>query len=193
MYLSIDTETGGLTNEVSLLTVGLVLADANFNIIQKEHIRLIPDDKIYRVNPEGMAINKINLVELAAPGVLTYKEAGTYLYKLLVQWSNDGKTKLIPVGKQLAGDTNKIFQCLMTKATWENFVSYRQLDVSAVYMFMKYVCGYDLPEKGSLKDLADFFGITYDAHNALGDAEATLEVLKRLKQTCLASYLIRGT
>ena len=45
-YLSLDTETGGLGNDVSLLSIGFVYADKNFDEISSYEIFLKPDDDI---------------------------------------------------------------------------------------------------------------------------------------------------
>lgn len=184
-YLSVDTETGGLGDEVSLLTVGLVLADKDFNQIQAIQFGTKPDNGKYIVEAAGLAVNKINLVEHEYNSE-PYKKTGSDLYTILNSWSKSGKEKLVPIGKQLAGDIRKIQQCLLSKNTWEQFVSYRQLDVSAVFMFMQNLGYFPETMNGSLKELLQYYMLKTDGqHDALWDAKATLEVLKKMKGTMM--------
>jgi DNA polymerase III epsilon subunit-like protein len=184
-YLVLDTETGGFGTDKSLLTVGMVVTDENFDILSRSRfdIALIPDDRVYRVDPEALEVNKINLVELSKRA-MTYKEGGTTLYEYLREFSEEGKLKLIPVGKQVDGDIARIQQYLVKKQTWEQFVSYRHLDVSAVFLLMQNLRIFPEDASGSLKYLLDFYGLDSDKqHDALADAIYTLQVLKKMKRT----------
>lgn len=178
-YLSIDTETGGLGLDTSLLTLGLIVADEDFNITQTINLAIKPDDGIYRVCGKALEVNKIDLAkhDLAA---YTYKDSGTTLYKLLSSWTENGKTKLEPIGKQMSGDIAQIHDKLMSRNTWENFVSYRHTDISAVANFMMSLK--ILPQmKGSLSDLANHYKISTEGlHDSLADAKMTLAIYKAM-------------
>ena len=180
MFLSLDCEMGGLGLHTSLLTVGMVFADENFEPISSHHIELVPDDGIYHVEAGGMQVNQINLVDLAK-NAMTYKEAGTEIYNLLKMMSNEGAEKLILIGKNVHGDMAQIYDKLITKRTWDQFVSYRVLDISAIHQLYRLKGIYPETITGSLESICEYYGIsTNGVHNALRDAEMTLECLKRM-------------
>jgi len=179
-YISLDTETGGLGLDVSLLSLGLVLADDDLNEVKHEHILIKPNNDVYKVTGKALEINGINLIthDLAA---VTEKVAGSYLYDVLKDWSDNGKEKLIVIGKQVDGDINHIWNKLMSRNTWENFVSYQKIDVSGTYWTMRTIGAFPAELKGSLKDIALHYNLDItDLHDALGDARLTLKVYKEI-------------
>jgi len=179
MFLSLDTETGGIGLDKSLLTLGLVIADDDFNVVDTYHWGLIPNDGVYRVDPNGLAVNKIDLVELAKEA-FTYREASQLLYAVISEHSNNGKEKIVPVGKNVGGDISQICDKLMKRGTWENFVSYRFLDVSSIYQLYR-LKGLIPDTGGSLESICEHYGYPTDGlHGALKDAELTLKCLQRM-------------
>ena len=184
MYISIDTETGGFGVDKSLLTLSIVLLNENLQVVPYGtfDIGLIPDDRVYKVDPEALAVNKINLVELAKTA-LPYKEAKSVLYDYLLKHSNCGKVKLIPIGKQVTGDILKIQQCLISKNSWEQFVSYQVLDVSSIFRFLQLLKVYPKEMGGSLKELLAYYNLdSSNQHNALADAFYTVQVLEKMME-----------
>ena len=185
MYLFLDTETGGIGLDKSLLTASFVFTDRNFQIKEELNLSLIPDDGIYRVTPEGMEVNKINLCELAK-GALTYKKAGTELYRFLQKcYSRNSGNKIVPVGHGMSGDLDHLFDKLLNRLSWENHVSYRRLDTSTLAQYLKMI-GY-IPEgvSGSLSSLAEYFNLNInegDLHTARGDVGLIIEVVKCLSR-----------
>lgn len=187
MYIFLDNEMGGLEREkYSLLTVYLLATDDQFNVIGDLYLYLKPDDGIYKVCAEAMNVNKIDLV-LHDTRAITYKEGGTTLYKWLSSMTDAGKVKATVVGHGVYGDVDWITYHLMSRATWENFTSYRKLDTSAVCQFLK-SCGL-LPDiSGSLTSLAKYFGVPLDenkAHDAKYDTELTMQVFLALRKVLL--------
>ena len=81
-YLVLDTETGGIGPDVSLLTVYLGVLDENLNLLDELELFLKPNDGIYKTTAEALGINKINLVEHEKKAV-TYREGGTLLFQFL--------------------------------------------------------------------------------------------------------------
>ncbi len=181
MYIVLDTETGGIGLDKSLLTAYFMVCDDQFQKVDDLYLVVKPDDGIYRVNGEAMGINKINLVEHDKVAI-TYKKAGTALYQFLVKSFARKMDRMIPVGHGMSGDLDHIFDKLMARATWETFVSYRRLDTSIALQFLK-SCGV-FPEtvSGSLESLVEHFGIKRDGelHDAKVDAELTRDVLVKL-------------
>lgn len=180
-YLFLDTETGGIGLDKSLLTASFILADENLNILDNLDISLKPDDKTYHCSAEALSINKINLVEHDKESI-TYKEAKTILYNHLNKWSNNGKEKLIVVGKNVYFDLTHIWDKLISRGTWETFVSYQIVDLTTVWKMLE-ICGkVAVLSKTSLSNLAEYFNINFPdsiQHTSRNDTEITLRVYKK--------------
>lgn len=178
-YIVIDTETGGITTDTSLLTAYFGIFDENFNFVKDLDLTLKPDDEIYHVTSDALKINKINLVEHSVCAV-PYKKAKTYLYEFL-QRSYQGE-KLIPVGHGLNFDLLRVWQNLISKETWEDFVSYRPLDTGNAAQFLRTVGLFPNDVSGSLGSLIKYFNIESigELHTAKVDALQTMSVLKGL-------------
>ena len=179
-YISLDTETGGIGLDKSLLTLGMVLADDKLNEIDYFQLAIKPDNQVYQVTARGLEINKINLVEHDKVAI-TENAAKTALYNLLTQWSERGKIKLIPIGKQIDGDINHIWNKLISRNTWEQFVSYRRIEVSSIFLLMQSMGYVPADNKGSLASIAEHYQMdTSMLHNALGDARLTLLLYQKM-------------
>jgi oligoribonuclease (3'-5' exoribonuclease) len=188
MYLFLDNEMGGLEREdYSLLTSYLLVTDDNFNVIGDLYLHLKPDDGIYKVCGEAMAVNKIDLA-VHDRIAITYKEGATKLYNWLKGLTEDGKTKLTVVGHGVYGDVEWIIYHLMSRGSWEKFTSYRKLDTSAVCQFLKSCNMFPEDVSGSLTSLAKYFNIPVDenkAHDAKYDTELTFQVFMALRKLLL--------
>lgn len=186
-YLVFDTETGGLSEDVSLLTAYFAILDKDLNIIAELDLKLIPDDGIYRVEPEALEVNQINLKELAKEAI-PYKEAKTVLYKFLSAYkpSGDGE-KLIPIGQNVRYDIDWITKNLLSVGSWNDLVTFRYLDTMLIARFLQLNGRLDV-ESVSLANLVKYFEIKVDGnpHEARYDALATAEVYKKL------SGLVKG-
>lgn len=179
-YIVLDTETGGIGLDKSLLTAYFEVVTRDFSPWATCFLRLKPDDDVYRVSAEGLEVNKINLVEHNKTAV-TYKQGGTHLYEFLKTASEGGKIKLIPTGHGMSGDLDHIFDKLVKRSTWETFVSYRRLDTSVLCNFLR-LTGY-LPEtvSGGLENLAEFFGFDkQNVHTADGDVKLIIKCLESM-------------
>lgn len=184
MYVSIDTETGGIGLDKSLLTLAFVLYSDELRQVDKLCLAVKPDDGIYHVTGRAMEINKIDLAKhdkIAIP----YKQAGTKIYETVSWWSKiqtGGIQHLVPIGKNVHGDIDHICDKLMKRATWEQFVSYRLLDVSSVLQFLKLAGKMPLDISGSLQSICEHFGIKTDnLHEAEADAVMTVDALTELR------------
>ena len=185
MYLFLDNEMGGLEREKhSLLTVYLMMTDDNYNVISDLYLYLKPDDGIYKVCGEAMAVNKINLLEHDKKAI-TYKEGGTKLYNWLKSLTDNGKVKATVVGHGIHGDVDWIVYHLMSRASFENFTSYRKLDTSSTCQFLKSVGMFPEDVSGSLLSLAKHFKVEVDenaAHDAKYDTQLTFKVFLALRK-----------
>lgn len=182
MYLGFDCETGGIVKGVSVLTASFEVLDKEMNILDEIDFKLIPDDGIYRVQPEGMAVNKIDLVELAKEAI-PYKDAqkllGTFLEK---NYRELGKKRLIPFGQNVVWDVEYVRESITVDATWFTFVERRVYDTMMFARILQLEGKLPL-ESVSLKNLIAYFEIEVegDLHDAKIDLKATKEVYKRLR------------
>ena len=179
MYLFVDTETGGIGLDKSLLTVGFLVVDDDLEIKYNLLYKVKPKDGVYNITAEALSINKINLIEHDKEAI-TYEEAGSQLYEMLSAWGNDGKNKLIVVGKNVSFDLQQIWDKLLRRKSWEHFCSYRVIDITSIQMVLISL-GQITPTVGSLADLCQHYHIpVVDSHTADGDCLLTLECYKAM-------------
>ena len=175
---------GGLEKDkYSLLTSYFMMTDDNFNVIGTLSLQLKPDDGIYKVCGEAMAINRIDL-SVHDKMTITYKEGATKLYNWLKTLTDNGKVKATVVGHGIHGDVEWIIYHLMSRGSWETFTSYRKLDTSSTCQFLKSVGLFPEEVSGSLTSLAEYFKIPLDAtivHSAKYDTEITFQVFLELR------------
>jgi DNA polymerase III alpha subunit (gram-positive type) len=191
-YIALDVETGGIGLDKSLLTAYFLVLDENGDMLTDLSLALKPDDGVYRVTAQALGINGINLIEHDKIAI-TYTEAAKKLYEFLKYASQEGKIKLIPVGHHISFDLDQINDKLLSKPTWENFVSYRLLDTGSVAQFL-ISCGKldGTKTTGSMESLCKYFNVTHETlgfkdarlHNAEYDTRATVKVLE-----CMADLL----
>lgn len=183
MYLCIDTETGGLTPDYSLLTVAAIVADEDFNPVRggnaADTLSLAIRHPKYVVSPEALTVNRIDLIHHSATGVKL--EQAQQRFEDFVRQAKDmcGK-KLIPVGHNLPFDTGFVWEQLLPKDKWSQYCDYHFLDTMVAARFFKAA---GVIQGGCrLDDLREFFQIdTGPAHTALADTKATLAVARALK------------
>lgn len=184
MYIVLDAEMGSVDLEYSLLSVYLMAVNDKFEIIDELELLVKPDDGKFIVNGEAMGINKIDLYAHSLKAK-PYKEAGTILYKWLNKLSNDGKEKIIPIGHGVTGDIKFITKYLISRGSWEKYVSYRILDTSSVCQFLKSCNRFPESVSGSLESLGKHFDITVDEndlHDAKYDTVLTFKVFQELRK-----------
>ena len=178
-YVALDTETGGFEG-TSLLTAYFMVFDENFNELDNLYLEVKPDDGLYVVTGQALTVNGIDL-KTHDKRAVTYKEAGSKLYNFLNSNSILGSTKLIPVGHNVIFDIMKIQEFLMSKNTWNKFVSYRTLDTGTIARAC--IAAGLLPGdvSGSLSSIAEHFNVDSSAaHTADGDVLMTVQVLEKL-------------
>lgn len=187
MYLFLDTECGGLDPDTSLLTLGMIVTDNKFTILDSKEWLLKPDDGVYKANGQALQINKIDLA-IHDRDAITYKQAKTELYEFLNKWhSTNGviPKKIIPVGKNVYFDLIRIWDNLISRPTWETFVSYQPLEINGVVRYLQLTGKIPELEKTGLSDLCNHFNISVPAtwlHNAVGDCRLYIELMQRLVQ-----------
>lgn len=177
-FVALDIETGGIGHDKSLLTAYFMVLDENFKKVSDLSLNVKPDNRVYQVTAEALSINGINLIAHDAEAI-EEREAGTRLYEFLRLSSGDGKNKLIPVGHNVKFDVDFVWAKLMSRSTWEHFVSYRTLDTGSIAQFFKLAGLMGDAVSGSLGSLAKEFGVVNPkAHDAEGDVFTTVGILK---------------
>ena len=179
-YIALDTETGGITPETSILTAFFAVLDQDFNVTDDLDFKLKPENGNYVVTAQGLAVNKIDLVEHDKTAILI-KDARTPLYEFLKK--NYRGEKLIPIGHNVAFDVSRIKRDgLISEGSWETFVSYRTLDTGIVAQFLKAAEIFPPEVSGSLGSLVGHFKIASkgELHDARVDTLQTVSVLKEL-------------
>jgi hypothetical protein len=180
LYLPFDTETGGLTDGSSLLTVHFAVCDKDLNIIDELELYTKPNDGQYNVSAQALEVNGINLIN-HDKRALAYSEAGQQLRNFLWKYSQNGKIKLVPIGKNVGFDVIKITDNLLGMKTWNQFVSYRLYDITGIVIYLKRQGKLPQDAPDSLSGLAQFFGIEEAWHTAKGDNYAGIAVVKKLE------------
>jgi len=99
-YFCFDTETGGLAENASLLTLHGFILDDDLKIIDEIGLRLKPEDNIYLIEGNALAINKIDLGEHTKHAI-TYAEGATKLKTFLSKHVPSVKQKLNIVGQNI--------------------------------------------------------------------------------------------
>jgi DNA polymerase III alpha subunit (gram-positive type) len=178
-YIALDTETGGVTPETSLLTAYFAVLDENLCVVDELDLKVKPDDGNYVVTAQALGINKINLIEHEKVAI-PYKDAKTPMYKFLER--NYQGEKLIPVGHGIAFDVVRIRPTLISQGSWENFCSYRTLDTGQAAQFLRAAGKFPDNVSGSLGSLVAYFGIKFkgELHDARVDTLQTVAVLREL-------------
>lgn len=184
-FLAFDCESGGIGEEVSLLTAHFAVCDTKWNIIDELPLALKPkevDDTggaIYKVAAQALVINGINIIEHDKIAI-TKAEAGQQLRAFL--WKYKPKQGwLMPMGKNIEGDVKWVNQHVLGSPEWRKYVSYRTYDITTLITYLKRTgkLPQDAPE--SLEGMAKFIGFNFKAHTADGDTHAGIAVCSYLE------------
>lgn len=181
MYLFLDCETGGLETHNSLLTVAAIVADRNFQPLRggtaEDTLYLELRHPTYIVTPEAITINKIDLIHHSARG-LKLEEAQQKFAAFLQRGHQLTGGKMIPAGHNLAFDLTFIHSQLMFESEWRKYVTHPTLDTAGIAQFFNAAGLLDC--RCNLTAVCEKLGVPLDnAHNALVDTRASLEVARR--------------
>ena len=196
MYLFIDTETGGLTTDHSLLTISLIPVDKQFQIIpitytdpltgQPSYTESglylgVKHDK-YVLTKEALAVNKIDIAEHDKTAV-PLAAARTLVLAFISHVAQVcGKKYLVPAGHNVGFDAGFVRTYLLSNEEWERFFSYPALDTAATARFLNAAgvigSGYSLT---SLRD--KFLGAPLGAaHDAEVDNLTSIALARKFAQ-----------
>ena len=179
-YIALDVESGGVTSGTSLLSLYVTILDSDFNMIDEMDLKIKPDDGIYYVTAEAMAVNGINLIEHDKEAI-TERQAGSKLYTFLNKNNPGGEVKLLPIGQNVGFDIEFVIEKLIAKGSWEKYVSYRLLDTGVIAQYLKLLGKIPESVSGGLSSLVEFFGVEKrEAHIAKNDVLMTVDVLRSM-------------
>ena len=207
--LGIDTETCGLDDNSSLLTINFTIFNDQFEIPQ---IVLAPSKILEKIGPdhpnayldypqldlkvkpepingrtsyngvqmEAFAVNKINLAKHDKEAI-TYKQASTKIYNWLLHMYNRFGY-LVPFGNNIQDDIDKITSCCISKKAFENHTDRRVIDLLAIGQTLKLMGKIPETQSLALGKIAEYFEIEVDSdrvHSADYDVLLALSVYKK--------------
>ena len=171
MYCALDTEHTGFHDDSNLLTAAFVVFDQQGKV--QGELEFALKHKTYNIDLKAMEVNKIDLFAHDAEA----EELASCAHKLRCflnkhTWSGSKKRNLlIPVGSGVQADV-----ALLERAGLPTFgFSHKVRDLTVIASFLR-ECGLLLSEKVGLEELARFARIPHEAHTAIGDARASMEV-----------------
>jgi DNA polymerase III alpha subunit (gram-positive type) len=183
-YIAFDAETGGLlAKDHSLLTLYLAVTDENFNIVDDLDLKIRPEgDGYYCLTSGAMSVNKIDIVQHDKEAI-PVSEATKKLYMFLKRHSDDGKSKLSPIGHNVPFDEEFITNHLLKRSVWNTFVGYHKLDTATIAQFLKLKGKLDRRASIRLGELAKALKINVkesNLHGAKYDTMLCIEILKAM-------------
>ncbi|MGH7974887.1 MAG: hypothetical protein ACREBR_05130 [bacterium] len=187
-YLAFDVESGGVSEEHSLLSAYFVVIGEDLKTVYGELDLLVkPDDGNYVLTVQALEVNKIDIIAHDKVAI-TESKAGQLLFNFLKEHAPNGEVKLTPLGHGIAFDVQFIKRHLLNKA-FNQYVSYRMLDTGSIIQFFKLTGLVSRDLAGSLSEIATHFGIstiTNVPHTAKGDTWMVIEVLRKLRDQIVA-------
>lgn len=179
-YLVIDSESTNIKiNENNLIEVYFGIFD-NRRLIDELHLKLIPDNGLFLVNPDSMRINNIDLRNINLESYTKYSNARKIIGEFLMKHSTKGKLKVI--GHGVSGDINAITSQLISLNSWKQNVSVLILDTLSISSFLCDI-GVIQPVNLTLAKLCEYFKIKItDLHTAKGDAILSYRVYNKLSE-----------
>jgi DNA polymerase III epsilon subunit-like protein len=185
-YIFIDTETGGLDTNHSLLTMYCGIFDENLNHTGELDLKLKPTSGLYKTSAKALEVNRINLEEHSKSAV-TYEEGARQLTQFLDVVSKNGDIKLIPVGHNIAFDLKFIMHYMMDEKEFYKRVGKIAVDTTAIGLYLKCAGIIPMEVPNSLGDYARYFGIqTKNLHDAKVDVILNAQVYKKMMQHTLS-------
>lgn len=180
-YIAFDLESGGILDGCSVLTAFFKVLDQDMKEMDRLHLIVKPNDGVYHCTAEAMAINGINLIEHDKVAI-SYSEAGGKLRNFLVKNSDNGKIKLIPLGKNINSDIKWVTESILGKKTFNMYVSYRIWEVSTLALAAQRLGKIPYDMSISLGSLVKHFNIDIPGvlHNEEYDTDATILVSEAL-------------
>ena len=177
-YLFIDTETGGLDTNTSLLQAYFLLTDDKFEQVAELDLKIRPNDGIYKVTSQAINVNQIDLIEHNKESI-TESYAKDLLNDFFARTFKG--VKFMPVGWNVGFDLAFIHEHLMDKKTWEQANWYGTIDVHSIYRYLKLNGKLPSECEDGLGKVADFLQVEHGSlHSAKADTILTKDLFKKL-------------
>jgi DNA polymerase III alpha subunit (gram-positive type) len=176
-YFFHDFETGGYEG-TSLLSYYACITDESFNVLDSIECYFRPEDGIYKVEAQALAVNKINLVQHDKKAALISAWLPK-IEKFVDRWRGTSH-KLYIVGHNVNFD-NKHLEGIIGPKLFRRVFHRHVLDTGTLAVLLK--IQKKLPENFeiSLGNLADHFGVgPEERHEAKADVETTIALLQRM-------------
>ena len=155
-YIVLDTETGGLESNLTLLSVYLLCLNEERVIIDKLELNIKPDDGVYKLTAAAMAVNKINFVEHDKKAI-PESQAKKKFIEFLELHSNTGKNKLKLVSHSTTFDLRWLQAKFLTIEEWEIYFNRRPVDTQNASVFLQEAGLLPDTLSCSLVSMADYF------------------------------------
>jgi len=184
MYLFIDTETGGITTDYSLLSITAIVTDKHFNVVPvvdyPNGIQLFIKSPKYVVNAQALAINNINIVSHDKSAVCVSDARQALLSYLQDALKLSNCHRFIMAGHNVVFDRIFIDKHLLIDGELEKYITYPFFDTAVIARLLTTL---GLHDKGfSLAILMSKFCPEYPTgtlHDSYFDTMATIKLAKK--------------
>ena len=179
MYVAFDTETGGLTDKSSLLSIYLQILDNDLNYVDEINLLVKPDSGEYRIYARAMEVNQIDLLEHDKKAIKE-TEAREAIRKFFSKHFSKGG-RYTPLGHNVNFDINRLKK-LIGEEMYSRYLDYRILDTLGLAQLLQFA---GILKRGScrLGVIAEQFSIEpdegEDLHDAKVDTVICIKVLKK--------------
>ena len=184
--LGIDTESGGIGLEYSLLSINFSIINDNCEIVESLDLKLKPDPingrSEYFVQAEALRVNKINLAQHDLEAI-SYKESKSVIYKWLEKTTKEYGNFTV-FGQKVERDVELITRYTISENSWCNFVSRRVIDTISLGKYAQLIGLIPETQSLSLSKITDYLGVEVDEsriHDAQYDVMLGTQYLKWFK------------
>jgi len=175
----IDTETTGLIPGRHDIVQLAAIIEINGEVVQKINLKCQPfnwdtiEDKALEVT--GNTVEEMKTWQSPQDA---YRKFIATMDKYIDKWNKNDK--LIPIGQNIPFDLSHLREWFKKCDPKEgkymgSYIDYHSVDILSITALMK-VAGKINPARMKLADVANYFGIQFDAHDALADIEMTREI-----------------
>ncbi len=181
-YFCFDTETGGLSERTSLLTLYGIITDENLEPVDSISLKLKPSDGVFLVEGQALEINKINLDKHSRIAD-TYEVGAKKLKDFLSRHVENHTRKLDIIGQNVIEfDIPRVKNFLLSDEEFSFYFSRETKDTKVQGIFLKTLGIIPGDVNSSLITQLKFFfpDLNLDGHHdAKWDTEHTLKLYKK--------------
>lgn len=164
--IALDTESGGLDIQYSLLDINLSILNDQCEIVDRLNLKVKPDPdgfgrSSYLIQAEALRVNKIDLAQHDLEAIV-YKESKTIIYRWLEEMGAKHECRFTPMGQMVQRDIDLICHYTLSYPAWTNFVERRVIDTISLGMFARDIGIFPPDQSLSLKSICKYLGIEVD-------------------------------